>query len=67
MSWSRSAEGTADEVKASVNEEQYCPDSVKEVIGKLIDECKGTHFNISTYGHHEDGKIANVSVTINSS
>lgn len=67
MSWSTTASGTAEEVKEVINNEQYCPDIVKEVISNLIDECKGSTFNISTYGHHEDGKIANVSLSINSS
>lgn len=67
MSWSTTGSGTAEEVKEVVNKGQYCPDSVKEVISKLIDECKGSTFSVSTYGHHEDGKIVNVSLSINSS
>lgn len=66
MSWSITASSTSkQEVKDKVNAEQYCPDVVKETIAKLVDACpEGKTISLSTYGHHNNGELANVGITI---
>lgn len=66
MSWSTSKSSTdKQELKDSVNSEPYCPDAVREAVAKLVDACpEGKEISLSTHGHHNDGELANVGITI---